>query len=265
MRVAYLDEAGISKAEEEPYFVVAGVILAPDGQWREVEAWMRALAHKYLGEDVFPPYGRHFCFHAKDIWHGSGVFRRTEWPLAKRLEIFEAISSVPRTFKLPIVYGYFNRARFNKEAEAEIRRPDASSIAAHMHAAAVTRVAKSIDRWMSENTNNEVVMMIAEDVNSINKMTIDAYHALYVDRASRREPTAFQAKHIVEQVSFMRKDQSGILQLADMCAFVLKRKLQGCPKIQPFFDRLAECLYHRARSEKYLQAIVPIADIDSIG
>jgi hypothetical protein len=44
MRFIYLDEAGISNPANEPYLVVAGVIIDADHQWMAVEPHLHVLA-----------------------------------------------------------------------------------------------------------------------------------------------------------------------------------------------------------------------------
>jgi hypothetical protein len=46
VRLAYLHEAGISKTTDEPYLVVAGIILHGDEHWRPVGSW-------HLGKDIY--------------------------------------------------------------------------------------------------------------------------------------------------------------------------------------------------------------------
>jgi len=259
VRVAYLDEAGTSKADEEPYFVVAGIILAPDGQWNLVEAWMRQLVIDYLGEDAFPTWGKHYNFHAKDIWHGSGDFPRDKWPIKRRMELFEQISRVPATFGLPIVYSYIKKADFFRRYEG--RQKPEKFLATWLHGEGFMRTAKSIDQWLIDNTDNEVAMLIAEDVDNPKKEAIQGLHAIFVDRAMERMPGALQAERIIEQVSFMRKDQSGILQLADWCAFILKRRLQKCKKVTPYFENLKGQIYHRRRPENSLVTKADVSDL----
>ena len=80
VRVTFLDEAGVSNPREEPFLVVAGIMLDPDRHYGTLDARLRTLA-----EECFPPersevlaqvraLGRPFIFHAKDVWHGSGFF-----------------------------------------------------------------------------------------------------------------------------------------------------------------------------------------------
>ena len=51
MRLVYLDEAGVSNQEQEPFLIVAGVIIDADQDWRSLDCHLKSLARKYLPED----------------------------------------------------------------------------------------------------------------------------------------------------------------------------------------------------------------------
>ena len=60
MRFIYLDEAGISNPANEPYLVVAGVIIDADHQWMAVEPHLHVLAETCAPQPRRP----NFVFHA---------------------------------------------------------------------------------------------------------------------------------------------------------------------------------------------------------
>ena len=51
-RFAYSDESGVANPQQEPWVVVAGVVIDPDRQWKALEEKLSALADKY--EDSGP-------------------------------------------------------------------------------------------------------------------------------------------------------------------------------------------------------------------
>jgi hypothetical protein len=74
--MVHLDEAGIGNPKHEPWVVVAGVAVHADDQWRSLEQYLTTMA-----DDFVPSHQRDgFVFHAKDLFHGSGVFDRAKWP-----------------------------------------------------------------------------------------------------------------------------------------------------------------------------------------
>ena len=86
VRHAYFDEAGIS---QEPYTVVAGIMIHVDAQYRGLQKYILDMADDLVGKDR----PMDFFFHAKELWHGSGFFPRDEWSLEKRMEILGYLAS----------------------------------------------------------------------------------------------------------------------------------------------------------------------------
>jgi hypothetical protein len=90
MRLVYIDEGGISKATQEPFVVVAGVIIDADRVLNGVENQLERIMQRNIPER----YHKEFIFHATELFNGGGkVFKRErndvvgprEWPLDRRL------------------------------------------------------------------------------------------------------------------------------------------------------------------------------------
>src|SRR5436190_43243 len=105
--LAYIDEAGISNPQHEPFLVVAGVIVHADKKQLAVSRHLDRLVRRFIPPDKQDG----FVFHATEIFGGVGkLFNREDWPLPKRLEIADALAAIPASFGLPIVYGAVERA-----------------------------------------------------------------------------------------------------------------------------------------------------------
>ena len=102
MRLVYLDEAGISNPQQEPYLVVAGIIVHADEQWYALEQYLRDMV-----TDFIPPSLRAgFTFHANQLFAGGGkIFDRDVWPKETRWQILQELVSIPEKFDLPVVCG----------------------------------------------------------------------------------------------------------------------------------------------------------------
>jgi hypothetical protein len=203
MRLAYLDEAGISNPAHEPYLVVAGVLIEADRDWRKIAAHLRKVAIKHLPrEDV-----EGFVFHATDIFHGSGYFDRAKWPNEKRRKILADLSAIPSLFDLPIVAGYMPRQiarNFYLNKQPTLR---ASTIANLIHAEALIRAAVSIDKWLRKVAPDEVAMLVVEGSGKIEaalKMIHDGYSDPHADQGT--VPVGvFQTTRIIETIHFSKK------------------------------------------------------------
>jgi hypothetical protein len=254
VRVTFLDEAGVSNPKEEPFQVVAGIMVDPDRHYGALDARLRDLA-----EECFPPkrsdvlaqvrsLGHPFIFHAKDVWHGSGVFPRKDtvnWPRAKRLKIFEALSKNPEKFSLNIVWAAVDRQAFLASDDAKsLRHKDREGC---LHAFAYFHTLRKIDSWMIENAPREYTSLYAEDRREV-KSYIELVHTMCVDRSvdETAHRNAFSSTHIMEPVAFVPKHRAAVLQVADHCAFIIKRKLQGCKDIGPYFENIRPMIWSKS-------------------
>ncbi len=251
MRIAYLDEAGLSTKAHEPHVVVAGVITNPDTHYQVIEAHIRALAADVLGDKAKSFYGKPYVFHAQDVWHGSGDFKREEWPLPTRMALLKALCQIPKDFDLPVIFGV-------------VAKKDRNAKLSFLHNEAYLLTAKRLEGWMDENTRNEVVAIISERCDKEHMARITAFHQLIVDKSMSDRPALphqFVSKHIIEAPIFLDKYSSPLLQLADVCAFVLKRKMQKCPHVEPLFDLLKGAMWHKPKPGNSVMIRAKVEDL----
>jgi hypothetical protein len=259
MRLVYLDEGGISNERQEPYFVVAGVIVNPDQSWRLLEKHFQELTAEYFPKHRGPP----IAFHAMDIWHGSRLFNRNdpEWPLDKRISLLKRLATIPKKFGIPVVMGHLHRPSARQTITSAIKGVSPANVRAIMHAEAFMLAARRVEQWMIQNAANEVAMLIAEDTHEV-KETIQLYHRIYTDRTfesgnfahvdiladktqdagpwlSYRNRTPFRSKHIIDAVHFAKKEHSLLLQIADHSAYIMKRKLMKKQWSEELFSLIA--------------------------
>lgn len=263
MRLFYIDEAGTGKILDEPILVLAAVALNPDQDWRELQRHIKAIRRKHLpSEDR-----ENFIFHAKDIFHGTGYFRdkdRRQWPREKRLSILADLIDIPRRFGLPVLpvtvdriatgkmlqarhqarargldkaFNEGRRKHFSRDFGAPLAPLSDRVIAIRTHIAAWARCAGQIDEWMKRHASNEVAMLVAENPGKVQRYLLKALHAGYADDETY-ESWAFTTHQIVDTVTFAEKHESILLQIADACAFVIRRHLQGKENTKEFFDIL---------------------------
>jgi hypothetical protein len=279
VQLVYLDEAGISNKMHEPYLVVAGVIVNADQKWKHLEQHFLALAEE-LTPDFVPYYGKQLIFHAKDIWHGTGLFDRKKWSLATRMKILEQLATIPNKFDLPIVLGYLNRDQFHAYCIEHQPRLSRNAIDLWAHGDAFLNSIKRVEKWMELNAPDEVAMLIAEDRDRVKKI-IDAIHSTYTDRSNAKmrdgevqiliEPMRrtkelmlaepFRSQFIVDAIYFARKESSLLLQIADHCAFFAKRKLMKCPHISPLYEKIAPQIAFRPAKGSGIVARMPITSV----
>lgn len=232
-RQIYLDEAGISNPSQEPVLVIAGVIIDPDKHFRELRSYFRDLA-----SDLFPDEDSYrFVFHAKDIWHGHGAFSRENWSLEERMRIMRRLAQVPALFDLPVIYGAIDRESARQALLQKNQDLPEKTIRSFTHVQAFVRSIQCAESWLKESTDGEMASLTVEDVHEV-KSALMAIHQGYSDPWTRDEGV-FTTDHIDDALSFQKKDQSILLQMADHCAFIIRRHFTGCRHVAPLIQQIA--------------------------
>ena len=246
MRLAYVDEAGISNPTQEPFLVVAGVVVHGDGQMAQV----RSQLNKAVRNWIPPDQQESFVFHATELFNGGGkVFVRDpkdtpnpKWPLEKRLEIAKDIAKIFKANRLPIAFAAIDRATFplTELARSGWDQLTAKQKIINTHVTAHVVATMKVDVWLRQNAPNEHAMMIVED-NQQAKKLIHSTQQYYQQRKletllSDHERKYFPLRKIVEDPLFQEKRPGSVLQLADFAAYVIKRRLMGASPCDDSFD-----------------------------
>jgi hypothetical protein len=99
VRIAYFDEAGLGKPDEEPYLVVASLLVHGDTQSFEIDNSVDRLINLLIPENLRDG----FEFHAKDLF--SGHKKCAILPKAQRWDLLKNFLSIVGVLNLPISYG----------------------------------------------------------------------------------------------------------------------------------------------------------------
>lgn len=220
VRLVYLDEAGISNPTQEPYVVVAGIIVHADHQLEPLEKALNNLIAKHIPEDQ----QERFVFHAKDLFHGGGVFDRQKWTLEKRLQIADEIAALPKKLHLRVALSWLERSQAVAAYDIPASFGTRDKSIAVLTSAFIVCVTQ-VERWMRQHAKNEVCMLVVED-NPDARSTIARVQRSYQDRnfiVSDDVKNYFPFKKIKEAPLFQKKEHSSPLQMADFCAYVCKR------------------------------------------
>jgi Protein of unknown function (DUF3800) len=220
VRIAYLDEAGQDK--QIGFVVVAGVIIHGDRHPQLVAHELDKLARKHF-PDCDP---RKIVFHAKEIFAGGRPFDKYD-KLQDRLPILGDLARIPGRIGVPIVFGIFGKRGFDKKLKTSA------------HVSAFKLCIGAADLWVRKHHPSENAFVVCEDNESVRGTLKDAQNSL-ID-ASRLEGEGghllpWPMEHIYESVSFQRKQDSRILQLADTCAFIIRRKFERLSNIDELFE-----------------------------
>lgn len=233
VRIVYLDESGTSRGER--LAVVAGVVIDGDNQLIAVEEHIQRLIEKHIPEE----YRKEFFFHATNIWSGTKYFKdRDLWPLNRRLQILHDLVDIPQIFDIPIVFGYCPRDELITMPKGFILNEKGRDVV--VHSIAFVECAYVIEKIMRECWPDEAALLIAEDRPEV-RNTVRHMHSWMRSREAPRLDGAEEylpLSHIRDTVHWAGKLQSRHLQLADICAFVIRGHLDGHPHNPPLYRKL---------------------------
>jgi hypothetical protein len=253
VRFVFMDEGGISR--DEPFAVVAGVFVHSDQQLIPLENELERLKQKHIPREDQDG----FIFHAKDIWSGKGkIFKnREKWPLPRRLAILDDLARVPCRFDIPIVYHAAQRSTFDMSAEAERAGREPTSFERHVaiHASTFCTVILRTEEIMRARWSSEVAQLVAEDNDQVRSL-VRGTQQIFLDPSSAPGPLHENAKVILPlqkirgAVHFASKPESKPLQLADICAFIIRGHLAKHPRNSQLYRRIRRAL-----------ALIPMEDV----
>jgi hypothetical protein len=253
VRFVFIDKGGISR--DEPFAVVAGIFVHRDEQLIPLEDELERVKQKHIPKED----QKDLVFHATDIWSGTGkVFKdRNKWPLPRRLEILHDLARIPCRFDIPIVYFGFERSKF-VPTEAELKRagrgPTDFERHVAVHASAFCTTILRTEEIMRMKWASEVAQLVAEDNDQVRSLVRETQQ-IFLAPSKADGPLHENAKIILPlrkirgSVHFAKKSESLPLQLADLCAFIIRGHLAGHPQNAPLYRRIRRAL-----------ALIPVQD-----
>lgn len=224
VRYIYVDEAGT--AANEPVTVVVGIVVHADTQWLSASECLRAL------RDSVPDRHREgFILHAKSIW-GNPKYREG-WELKERVNFLQAAMSIPRLTGIAVAYGIAKRSKKSPINNLSPAKYD------HMRAFEIC-IAKADECIRSFGQPGELATVIAEDVPEIKRLLrwfvqFLKEHPLHIPAVGLTrtdaqiasgefaDGTTFQVERVVDAVHFVSKADGPLLQIANSCAFGMRR------------------------------------------
>jgi Protein of unknown function (DUF3800) len=233
-RLVYLDESGLSR--DEPYLVVASVIVHADNQLGPLEDCLRGIIDDHVPENLRDG----FVLHAADLFSGNKKELPPEiWDQEIRWRILQEVLSIPKQLKIEVCAAYIIKKRF----QANYASSSASKQRIAMHAAAIVECTVAVEKWMRECTTNEVAILFAENNDEVRKAAKATQILMKSENAKAKLPSmwfssALPLVRIKEGINFVTKPESLALQLADACAWAFRKHRTKDPKASQFYATL---------------------------
>jgi hypothetical protein len=220
VRFVCLDEAGLSHREDEPFTVDAVVIVNPDRDMRDLEGRLATIRADVPGLDEST------VFHAKDLWHGTGAFPRDKYDRETRVEILRRIAAIPSEMSLPVVAGWV--ARDVIRPTKGVKPKDVAWMERHAPImVAFASCVFSAEMWLRQHAPNEIAMLVHEDTDHARGLRNELHYFQSPAFAGNvgAPKSLLPLVRIKDDIMFASKRGSQVLQVADTCAFLIKRQL----------------------------------------
>jgi hypothetical protein len=229
VRYVLVDEAGTSA--REPVTIVVGLVAHADEHMMLAEAAI----NEALGA-VPEEFRQDFVFHAAEIW--SSPKYRSRWSMADRLALLHSMMRLPRRLGIAISLGMVRRDSPSPQEALDHLRLDPVR---YQHLMAFMYCIAAADRYIRDYADlREVATVVAEDVpnmrfylrqvpKALRDHPIVLFPGMLTPTAAEkaagyiRQTGDFRVSRIRQAIHFANKQEEPLLQLADACAFGLRR------------------------------------------
>lgn len=248
MLLVYLDESGIGDIQNERYVVVAGVIVQAE-QYKTVQKRIEEVRDKHVPEK----YRKGFVFHASDLFKGSEKpISKTEFPLEKRRDALEELISIIADLNLPVVMAHQDREVVRRDhptmnaQEAVVFTQAITATACMVSVEAFTqRYALPSTLALTIYENNDQAKKRVKEMHK-EMLNPDNLHKFADPKDVERVRNLIPLQRVIDTAHFAEKTEAPILQLADVCAYFIKRRLNGRMDSMRFLDRIMNQLTSNA-------------------
>lgn len=254
VRLVYLDEAGISNNGSENTLVIAGCVIDMDLHWHPLRKQFESLVEKF----VPPEHRPGFVFHAKDIWHGAKAFDRRAYA-GDRRAVLRSLCALIGELDVGIVYGFARKDELATTLTNLGEANDPKLIGAVAYMAAFVEALHQANTWMSRNAPRELCSVVVEDNDELRRLGKTVFAEMRsgtVPAAVRELLPGLPFEHVLDEPSYTRKAGAPVLQLADLCAFLLRRWLDGKTDADEFLEPIRPLIVASRFTIEELRAIV---------
>lgn len=205
----------------------------------------------FVVQDLIPPdkIEQFQEFKACELYHGIGAFKDIDE--RPRFDAIQALLVTVKNFKLPIIYSAVDKKKLAKMAIGGANPVDV----------AFRMCARGINQWMSLNDENGLGLFIMDETDD--KPLKGALIKSFQIMRSNLRPPYLHAElwHIHDDMYFGDSRYSMGLQLADLCAYFIGRRLRFrgdevffshiasqliCSKVEPDWSQLKDVFLDHA-------------------
>lgn len=210
MYLVYFDESGNSGNNlvhaQQPVFVLAA-LLVPAASWQTIEAELEKTVDTFFP----PPRPLDFEIHANELINPRGFFR--QFPIQKRLDLYRALLAIAEKHRLRVVH----RAIVKKRYAQWLERTFGAGVFINPHIAAFALVSQVVNDFLRSLSHTTMGIFISDENRDV--MT-DIEKS---QRILRGTSGRLRLSQVIEKGFFIDSRKSLLIQLADLCAYSLRR------------------------------------------
>jgi hypothetical protein len=215
MHLIYLDESGNSGGNlsdpNQPVFVLCGLIV-PEQKWQSLEAALASAVETFWPN----PRADEFEIHAAELINPKGEVFRSATP-AHRLAFMTEWLQIAKKHDLKLVFRAIVKQRYSRWLQHKF----GSGVIINPHVAGLALVAQVINSHLRSLPGKPLGIFISDENHQVARDVDKAIRLLRgVDGPAR-------LTQIIEKGFFIESHKSLVLQLCDLCAYIVRRHEQA--------------------------------------
>jgi hypothetical protein len=238
VHLAYLDDSG-TKDKGSKYQVMAGVIIE-GWEFRDIELAMSLAVEQLVPEKNLEKFEE---FHAYELFGGYGPFEGVDQ--AKRIGVILALLNIVTAHHIPIVYGAVDTATLADKLYGAV---DPLDVCFRVCVHGVDQWAGSLIRTPAATSSQEtqdaqpLVVLICDDFQKpIKESMRKSFRRL---RYKVRAPGYDSGKwHLHDDIYFGDSKESIGIQLADLCAYIIRKHLEGDALFTGYYNTIKNYIF----------------------
>lgn len=214
MYLLYADESGNTGFDlynkSQPILTIAGVIVN-DSDWYDLNYMFQKRK-----EEICPDL-KTTEVHTSDIFSASKSIKKgfdfRKYTLEEDLQILENLVDFIVEHKFPIITTSVPKVTFKQDCEKKL----GTSFKVDPYLSAFTSLSYKYNNYLIENNTNGMIFLdeVQDKVIDINSM----YEKLFIDNF------ACDTNNIIEKVVYTQSKNNNFIQLADLCAFYINKRV----------------------------------------
>ena len=215
MHLIYLDESGNSGGNltdpRQPVFVLCSLIV-PEQRWQSLETALMAAVDKYWPQ----PRPEGFEIHATELVNPTSAPFRHAKP-DHRLAFMTAWLEIAAQHDLRLVF----RAIIKRRYIRWLQQTFGVGVFINPHVAAFSLVAQVVNTYLRQSPGQPLGIFISDENHQVARDVDKSIRLL------RGEAGALRLTQIIEKGFFVESDKSLVIQLCDLCAYIVRRHEEG--------------------------------------